>query len=170
MIFDLSSNMYLSSSRGGFFLPSFCRQHSEVTLVVKTPSRSSCISLNITVEAFVFVFASRSAVFGWLVVPHPVPPPPARPRPRVLPFCGRELPSLPLYPTEQNTASVSDKGEAWTLRKVGLLQSLALASARGGDHATAEGKLMEAIESLEGLDGVSVEAPGGAHQVSGSAA
>ncbi|CBJ49219.1 expressed unknown protein [Ectocarpus siliculosus] len=51
-------------------------------------------------------------------------------------------------------ASVSDKDERWTLRKVGVLHSLALALARSGEHAMAENKLLEAIRELQQLDGV----------------
>lgn len=46
-----------------------------------------------------------------------------------------------------------------------MLQNLALALAQGGNHGTAEGKLLGAIEELQKLDGVSVESGGGAHKV-----
>lgn len=69
-----------------------------------------------------------------------------------------------LYP--QDFASVSERDETWTLRKVGVLHSLALALARGGDHAMAENKLLDAIAQLQTLDGVkSAEAGSCAHQV-----
>lgn len=61
---------------------------------------------------------------------------------------------------------MSERDEAWTLRKVGVLHSLALALARGGDNAMAESKLLDAIAQMQTLDGVeSVEAGTWAHQV-----
>lgn len=65
----------------------------------------------------------------------------------------------------QNLASVSERNESWTLRKVGVLQSLALSLARCGEHATAEDKLLCAVGELKDLDGVTVDASGGSHQV-----
>eukprot|EP00904_Undaria_pinnatifida_P005497 jgi/Undpi1/2077/HiC_scaffold_12.g05463.m1 len=61
-------------------------------------------------------------------------------------------------------ASVSEKDEAWTLRKVGVLHGLALASARCGEHGIAEDKLLVAIGELQKLDGVNADTKGGAHQ------
>lgn len=51
----------------------------------------------------------------------------------------------------QDEASVSEKDEPWNLRRIGVLQSLALALARGGDHASAEERLLAAIGELQGL-------------------
>lgn len=65
----------------------------------------------------------------------------------------------------QDQASVSEKDEAWTLRKVEVLHGLALASARCGEHGIAEDKLLVAIGELQKLDGVSADTKGGAHQV-----
>ncbi|CAM9780067.1 unnamed protein product [Ectocarpus sp. 4 AP-2014] len=61
-------------------------------------------------------------------------------------------------------ASVSDKDERWTLRKVGILHSLALALARSGEHVMAENKLLEAIRELQELDGVDSNAEACAHK------
>eukprot|EP00752_Nemacystus_decipiens_P013903 g12341.t1 len=57
-------------------------------------------------------------------------------------------------------ASVSEKDERWTLRKVGVLHSLALVLAQDGEHAMAEDKLLEAIRQLQELDGVDADAEG----------
>lgn len=52
------------------------------------------------------------------------------------------------------------------MRKVAVLHSLALALARGGDNAMAEGKLLDAIAQMQTLDGIEgVEAGSFAHQV-----
>ncbi|CAM9612394.1 unnamed protein product [Ectocarpus sp. 12 AP-2014] len=61
-------------------------------------------------------------------------------------------------------ASVSDKDERWTLRRVGILHSLALALARSGEHTMAEDKLLEAIRELQELDGVDSNAEACAHK------
>lgn len=66
----------------------------------------------------------------------------------------------------QNHASVSEKDERWTLRKVGVLHGLALSLARVGEHAAAEDKLLEAIRELRELDGVDADDTGRcAHRV-----
>lgn len=60
---------------------------------------------------------------------------------------------------------MSEKDERWTLRKVGVLHSLALALAQGGEHAMAEDKLVEAIRQLQELDGVDPDAESCEHKV-----
>lgn len=60
---------------------------------------------------------------------------------------------------------MSEKDERWTLRKVNVLHSLALALAQGGEHAMAEDKLVEAIRQLQELDGVDPDVEGCAHKV-----
>lgn len=55
---------------------------------------------------------------------------------------------------------MSERDEGWTLRRVAVLQSLALALARGGNHAAAEDRLLAAIGELRELDD-----SGAAHKV-----
>lgn len=60
---------------------------------------------------------------------------------------------------------MSEKDVGWALRKVGVLHSLALVLAQGGEHAMAEDKLLEAIRQLQELDGVDADAEDCAHKV-----
>ena len=79
--------------------------------------------------------------------------------------CSCRLNQTNRVETTQDHASVSEKDERWTLRKVGVLHSLALALAQGGGHVMAEDKLLEAIRQLQELDGVDADAEDCAHKV-----
>ncbi|CAM9309703.1 unnamed protein product [Laminaria digitata] len=63
-----------------------------------------------------------------------------------------------------NHASVSDRDDSWRLKKIKILNSIALAVARCGEHNIAEDTLLVAIEEFHQLDGVSAIGEGCTHQ------